>query len=58
VHEAAPEVCEHCGAILAVCAHGRCADRFPARPSYPECGRPAVAFDVERRWPVCEEHGS
>jgi hypothetical protein len=46
----------HCGAPLAVCAHGRCTTRFPERPHYPECGKPAVACDVERRWPVCAEH--
>ncbi len=59
--EAPPEVCHHCGAPLAVCAHGRCTDPFldPAvarAGGYRECGKPAVACDVERRWPVCAEH--
>lgn len=56
IHEAAPDLCAHCGAPLAVCAHGRCTTRFPERPDYPECGKPAIACDVDQRWPVCAEH--
>lgn len=55
VNETAPDVCAHCGATLLVCAHGR-NDPFPMPPFLPECGKPAVACDVERRWPVCAEH--
>jgi predicted amidophosphoribosyltransferase len=61
VGEPRPEVCHHCGAALAVCAHGCCEDRFvdPAvafAGGYQECGRPAVACDVDGRRPKCAEH--
>lgn len=56
VTEVPPDVCEHCGAPLAVCAHGRNTDPFPMPPFIPECGKPAVACDVEHRVPVCVGH--
>lgn len=61
VGEPQPDVCHHCGAAMAVCAHGRCTERFvdPAvafAGGYQECGKPAVACTVARRWPVCAAH--
>lgn len=56
LNEEAPLLCKHCDEPLAVCAHGRCTERFPSRPHYPECGKPAVASSINRRWPLCAEH--
>lgn len=61
VGEERPDVCHHCGAPLAVCAHGRCTAQFPDPAvwnagGYRECGKPAIACDIERRWPVCGAH--
>jgi hypothetical protein len=61
VGEPRPDVCHHCGAALAVCAHGRCPDGFldpvvMRNGGYHECGKPAVACDVQSRRPVCAEH--
>lgn len=61
VGEMRPETCTHCGNLLATCAHGRCADPFPDPATvrnnwHQECGKPALAFDVKHRWPVCAEH--
>lgn len=56
VTEQAPDICVHCGGVMAVCAHGRCTERFPSRPHYPECGKIAVAMSIDRRWPFCADH--
>lgn len=63
LNESPPDACHNCGAIFVreKCAHGRCTDRFPdpfvfQRGGYRECGRPAVAVSIDRRWGECEEH--
>lgn len=63
--ESPPDACHRCGEVFVRerCAHGRCTDRFPdpliwQRGGYKECGAPAAACSVERRWGLCEEHAA
>jgi hypothetical protein len=56
--EAPPDACHGCGVtiIRERCAYGRCTTRFPEHSHYPECGKPAIACSVDRRWGECAEH--
>ncbi len=63
VGSAPPDTCNGCGAVMVweKCAHGRCRDRFPDpriwnEGGYRECGKPAVACEIDTRWGLCEEH--
>jgi hypothetical protein len=63
INEVPPDACQRCGAVIVRerCAHGRRTDRFIdpetfQRGGYRECGKPAVACSVDRRWGLCEEH--
>lgn len=62
VNELPPAACPRCGEIQVRerCAHGRCMGiedpKILWRGGYPECGKPAVAVDLQRRWGWCDEH--
>lgn len=58
VGDAPPDACHGCGAVIIRerCAYGRCTERFPSQRYYPECGKPAIACSVDRRWGECAEH--